>query len=154
MHFVGSLLEDNLRDILRRDNADDQVNSDHLDDRLDNARDQTTNENPGKDNLPQEPESPQLDATEIETSKKTGDEDDSTDIARRGSTGKENGVSIQHRNFPSFKYIPFDPTSIALTDGPPASETPRNYMDDLTEKPPMEDTPLLSLYLQSLNQNQ
>lgn len=94
MHFVGSLLEDNLRNTLKRDNSDDQVNSDNPENLRENDRDQTTNGNFGLDNMSYEPDSSQVDAIDIEISRKSGDEGVSPEIASRGSIGKENGVSF------------------------------------------------------------
>ncbi|KAL9129216.1 MAG: hypothetical protein Q9217_002285 [Psora testacea] len=59
IHFVGSFLEDKVRDILGKDSTNEKVNSEQSNDQLDNANSQTTNDNPGEDHVPKEPEPPQ-----------------------------------------------------------------------------------------------
>ena len=60
MHFIGSLLEGKLRNILNGGDADDGIDGSDPNDQLDDANAEATDEDPCKEDSPGEPESPKL----------------------------------------------------------------------------------------------
>lgn len=135
MHFIGSLLEDNLRNILDRDNKD-ELNGSDPNDQLDNAKAEVTDEDNCKEESPKEPESPKLVSNTIRSSEATEGEKISMNAAKEGLTEKENSSRSQ-----DVKLL-FDYKSIEFTNSPLAFSKFRKFEDDHAEKPSPEEVPI------------
>jgi len=89
MHFIGSLLEGNLRNILDGENADDDDNRSDPNDQLDHAKAETTDDEPCKEDLPKEPESSQIVSNRSRSIFDTDGAEIVTETTKGGSTEKD-----------------------------------------------------------------
>lgn len=136
MHFVGSLLEGKLRNVLGVDNTDDQFNGSNSYNQLDDTKVEAMDEDPYKGNPPKEPESlkPVLDG--VESSDENEREATPSGATKGDSTGKENSGGFQYIPFLIFKDTLFDYKLIQITNNPLASRNPRMCENDLADPCP------------------
>lgn len=136
MHFVGSLLESNLRNILGGDNVDDDFSGSDLNVQIKNTKAEATDEDACEDDLLKYSELPKSASNGTEGVVENEGVEFLTEDVKGDSSKERNSAGFGYAKFSFPKHMAFDWKSIQSTN---TSREPRECENYLAEKPPLEE---------------